>query len=255
MMDFNIYFFSTVAAVWDSKCQQYSSVFEIIPGLRVDRAVLRGCTTTKPTNHPSSSSKKCTRLPSHKQKHQVHSHVERPSCKRATVAASVQLPQNTYQNMSEWSRRRRWKRTSSFLSEHMAFFFPKTRRGGVRRSRCVSVQRRAAKLSMNYLVIYLADSWSTDRTTPWTLSTWKCRKIAKKKKKRISAQVNCLCCRLCVVFVVYDYFRALSPLDTDKWSCMLTDHVLIAILLSDLGITFILNVRVPCSVNPKCLYV
>lgn len=121
-MKINIYFFSGVAAVWDSKCQQYSSFFEIIPGLCVDRVVLRGYTTTKPTNHQSSSSKKCTRLPSHKQKHQVHSHAERPSCKRATVAASVQLPQNTYQNMSEWSRRRRWKRPSSFLSEHMAFF-------------------------------------------------------------------------------------------------------------------------------------
>ena len=104
-----------------------------------------------------------------------------------------------FKNLSERERGR--GRTSPTVIPTWAQGFSKdeTSRGCEGLSRCSrrdGVQRRAAKLSMNYLVIYLVcsspEALHTNRTTQWTLRTWisEYRKRAKKGKKKTNKQTK-----------------------------------------------------------------
>lgn len=119
---------------------------------------------------------------------------------------------------------------------------------------CDSVQRKAAKLSMDYLGIYSAYSWSALHRQDNMVNTLKLnRKCRKKEENQLKWTV---CDIVCVWFTRVWLFQQ----HCHHWTltsgavCRLTmfydSHYSVWP-----GITFILNVSVPSSVNPKCVYV
>lgn len=91
-----------------------------------------------------------------------------------------------------------WREIPGTVSTHLSTFSPPPRECGVqecegpsRYSRCVSVQKTAAKSSKNYLVIYLAYCWSAlHRRVTQYLWTWIANVVKKKKKRRKKNQLQ-----------------------------------------------------------------